>query len=94
MLSGILGALSGAMRLGVVFATVNVVVGETTACRRGFGQRLVAANNQFNMGGTFAIMTVLAIMALLLNALIRVAERRFLRCQGACATGPVATGAV
>jgi ABC-type nitrate/sulfonate/bicarbonate transport system permease component len=94
VLPGILGALFGAMRLGVVFATVSVVFGEIIASRRGLGQRLVAANNQFNIGGTFAIMTVLSIMAPLLNTLIRVAERRSLRWQGPCATGPVATGAV
>lgn len=78
---GILGPLFGALRLAAVYSILAVVFGEFIASKRGLGQRLVAASNQFNMGDAFALMIVLSVLALLFNTVIGLLERRLLRWQ-------------
>lgn len=80
-LPGVLAAVFGALRLGAVYAVLAVVFGEFLAARRGIGQRLVAATNQFNMDDAFALIIVLALLALAINGGIGLAERRLLRWQ-------------
>jgi len=58
-----------------------VVFGEFLASKRGLGQRLLYSVNQFNMGSAFALMIVLALIALTLNGLIGLVERRVLKWQ-------------
>jgi NitT/TauT family transport system permease protein len=78
-LPGILAAVFGALRLGAVYALLAVVFGEFLAARSGLGQRLISATNQFNMDDAFALMIVLALLALAINGGIGIVERRMLR---------------
>ncbi len=86
---GILGPLFGALRLAAIYAILSVVLGEFIASKRGLGQRLIASTNQFNMGDAIALMTVLALLALLFNMFIGLLERIFLRWQDSEARGKV-----
>lgn len=81
VLPGILPAIFGALRLAAVISLLVVVFTEFISSRRGVGQRLITSTNQFDMGSAFALMVVLALMALVLNAVIGVVERRVLRWQ-------------
>ena len=60
---------------------LSVVFGEFIASKRGLGQQLLVSTNMFNMGAAFALMLVLAIVALGLNGVIGLAERRVLKWQ-------------
>lgn len=88
-LPGILAAVFGALRLGAVYALLAVVFGEFLAAREGLGQRLIAATNQFNMADAFALMIVLAFLALTINGGIGLLERHLLRWQESAAHGSV-----
>lgn len=88
-LPGILAAVFGALRLGAVYALLAVVFGEFLAARQGLGQRLITATNQFNMADAFALMIVLALLALAINGGIGLVERRLLRWQESAARGSV-----
>lgn len=81
VLPGILPAIFGALRLAAVISLLVVVFTEFISSRRGVGQRLIASTNQFDMGSAFALMVVLALMALVINAIIGIVERYVLRWQ-------------
>ena len=86
---GILAAVFGALRLSAVLSLLTVVFAEFLAARRGLGQSLITATNQFRMSEAFALMIVLAILALLINGMIGIIERRVLRWQGSATRGAV-----
>ncbi len=81
VIPGIMPAVFGALRLAAIYSMLSVVFGEFIASKRGLGQRLLVSVNQFNMASAFALMLVLAIVALVLNGIIGLAERRVLRWQ-------------
>lgn len=89
VLPGILPAIFGALRLAAVISLLVVVFTEFISSRRGVGQRLIAATNQFDMATAFALMGVLALMALFMNAGIGLVERRVLRWQESSQGGSV-----
>lgn len=80
-LPGITPAVLGAFRLSAIFAVQAAVFGEIFSARRGLGQRLITAANQLNYGDMFAIVFILALIALVMNGVIGYAERRALRWQ-------------
>ena len=88
-LPGILAAVFGALRLAAVLALLTVVFTEFLAAQAGLGQRLITATNQFNMPNAFAIMIVLALLALSINGVVGLAERHFLRWQSSDLRGSV-----
>ena len=81
IIPGIMPAVFGALRLAAIYSMLSVVFGEFIASKRGLGQRLLVSTNMFNMGSAFALMLVLAIVALALNGVIGLAERRVLKWQ-------------
>ena len=81
VIPGIMPAVFGALRLAAIYAMLSVVFGEFIASKRGLGQRLLVSTNMFNMADAFALMLVLAIVALALNGVIGLAERRVLKWQ-------------
>jgi NitT/TauT family transport system permease protein len=89
VLPGILAPVFGAFRLAAIFALLSVVFAEILSARRGLGLRLITAKNNFDIGVMFAYTIVLALIALALNGLIGVLERRALRWQGAGGGGSV-----
>jgi NitT/TauT family transport system permease protein len=72
-----------------VLALLTVVFTEFLAAQAGLGQRLITATNQFNMPNAFAIMIVLALLALSINGVVGLAERHFLRWQSSDLRGSV-----
>ena len=58
-----------------------MVFGEIFSARRGLGQRLITAANQLSYGDTFAIVFILALIALIMNGGIGFLERKSLRWQ-------------
>ena len=81
VIPGIMPAVFGALRLAAIYAMLSVVFGEFIASKRGLGQRLLVSTNMFNMADAFALMLVLEVVALALNGVIGLAERRVLKWQ-------------
>jgi|TARA_B100001250_G_scaffold138887_1_gene118931 NitT/TauT family transport system permease protein len=89
VIPGILGPLFGALRLSAIYSILAVVLGEFIVSKRGLGQRLLYETNNFGMGRAIALITILAGLALILNAVIGLMESRFLRWQDSEARGKV-----
>ncbi|MEC8974480.1 MAG: ABC transporter permease subunit [Actinomycetota bacterium] len=89
VIPGILGPLFGALRLSSIYSILAVVLGEFIVSKRGLGQRLLSETNNFGMGNAIALITILAGLALVFNAIIGMMERRFLRWQDREARGRV-----
>lgn len=67
------------LRLGVVYAVLGVVVSEMVASYSGLGQELVRATNSFDVAKSFAIIVIMAILAVALDFGVGIVERRFTR---------------
>ncbi|MBJ87524.1 MAG: hypothetical protein CL461_04820 [Acidimicrobiaceae bacterium] len=89
VIPGILGPLFGALRLSSIYSILAVVLGEFIVSKRGLGQRLLYETNNFGMGKAIGLITILAGLALVFNAIIGMMERRFLRWQDTEARGKV-----
>ena len=61
------------------FALVGAVVGEFVGAIQGIGLLIQTAGANFNANGVFAAMVILAIVALVTEALVTALERRLLR---------------
>jgi NitT/TauT family transport system permease protein len=61
------------------FALVGAVVGEFVGAIQGIGLMIENAGSNFNANGVFAAMTILAVVALLSDALVTALENRLLR---------------
>src|SRR5436305_8190793 len=60
------------------FALVGAVVGEFLGATQGIGLMIQTAQGTFNANGVFAAMTILAVVALITEALVTALERRLL----------------
>lgn len=65
------------LRLATVYSVLGVVVSELVAAERGLGQMLVVQTNSFNVGGAFGILMILGFLAMALNGVVSLIERRF-----------------
>lgn len=92
ILPGTLSAVFGALRLSAVYSILGVVLAEFIASRQGLGQRLISATNRFDLETAFSIIVVLALLALALNGVIGLAERRFLGWRESGRKGDVVAG--
>lgn len=66
------------LRLSVPYALIGAIMGEMLASNRGLGYLLADASAQFDTGGAFAALAAIIVLAILLNALVRLAERKAL----------------
>jgi len=64
------------LRLSVPYALIGAIMGEMLASNRGLGYVLAEATAQFDTGGAFAGLIAIIAMAMVLNATVRVAERK------------------
>jgi NitT/TauT family transport system permease protein len=71
----------GALRLGAVYALLSVVLGEFMAAKLGLGQALLTSTNNFDMATAFALLIVLALLAVIISGLLGLVEHRLLRWQ-------------
>lgn len=67
------------LRISVPYALVAAVTGEMMASNNGMGYLIIRASGQFYTAGVFAGILVIMVFALLLGALVTLAERRLLR---------------
>jgi NitT/TauT family transport system permease protein len=61
------------------FALVGAVVGEFLGATKGIGVMVQVAQSNFNINGVFASIVILAVVALLMEALITALENRLIR---------------
>ena len=67
------------LRLGLSYALIGAVVGEVIVAQAGLGFLISAAAGVFNTTGVFTALIILMVIAMLLNELMKVAERKLLR---------------
>jgi len=75
-LPGALPWIMSGLRLGLPFALIGVIVGEFLAASSGVGYRLNMYSTSYNTNGTFAMLTVLMVAMMILNATLGWVERR------------------
>jgi NitT/TauT family transport system permease protein len=66
------------LRLSVPYALIGAIVGEIIASNRGLGYLLSYSASRFDTAGTFAALAAIVILALILNKLLSLAERRLM----------------
>lgn len=74
-------AIFAALRLGLVYSFLGVVGSELIAARDGLGQLVAMYSATFHMEAVYAILIVLAVVAMVLNQFMGMLERRLLRWQ-------------
>ena len=79
VLPGSVPSIFAGLRLGVVYSLLGVVTGEMIAAKAGLGEQLTYFAGTFQIAGVFGILVMLAIIAVVLNWLMAIAENRLLR---------------
>lgn len=74
-------AIFSALRLGLIYALLGVVGSELISARNGLGQLVATYSATFQMEAVYAILIMLALIAVALNQLMGAVERRLLRWQ-------------
>lgn len=74
-------AIFAGLRLGLIYSLLGVVGSELIAARDGLGQMIAESSSLFQMEAVYAILILLAIIAVLLNQLMMILERWLLRWQ-------------
>ena len=76
---GSLTWITASLHTSFSFALVGAVVGEFVGAIQGIGLMIQNAGANFNANGVFAAMAILAVVALVTEALVTALERRLLR---------------
>lgn len=71
------------LRVSIGLALIGTIVGEMIAGQFGLGQLIARAANMFDTAQVFGIIIVLAVLAILLNEMMKLVERRVMRWQPA-----------
>ncbi|RDJ20634.1 ABC transporter permease [Bosea caraganae] len=66
------------LRLSVPYALIGAIVGEIIASNRGLGYLLSYSASRFDTAGTFAALGAIVILALILNKILDISERRLM----------------
>jgi NitT/TauT family transport system permease protein len=74
-------AIFAALRLGIIYSLLGVVGSELISARDGLGQLIAYDSSVFQMEGVYGILVLLAVIAVALNQLMSLLERRLLRWQ-------------
>ena len=72
--------------MAAVFAVVGAVVGEFVGAQRGLGTLILSMNAQMDTAGTFSVFIILALVGIILNAIIKLVEKRVLFWSGEAVT--------
>lgn len=67
------------LKTAVPYALIGVVLGEMIAANRGLGYLVQFSGAQFDTAGVFAVLTVIAVLAMLLNWLVEIWQERMER---------------
>ncbi|WP_345419667.1 ABC transporter permease [Pseudonocardia xishanensis] len=81
VLPGSVPAIFAGVRLSVTYSLLGVVATEMVAARDGLGLSIVRNATNFNIGGVFAVLLVLAVFATVLAFVVGRAEKWILRWQ-------------
>jgi ABC-type nitrate/sulfonate/bicarbonate transport system permease component len=76
MIPDALPSILSGLRIGAAVCTVGTVIAELTMAQSGLGGLLAQAGNRFQMDKYFAVVIVLMVLATLIIATLRYAERR------------------
>jgi NitT/TauT family transport system permease protein len=68
-------ALTG-VRISIPYALIGAIIGELIASNRGIGYLISSAASGYDTAGVFAVLIVLTILAMLLNAIVDEIDRR------------------
>ena len=74
-------AIFAALRLGLIYSLLGVVGSELISAKDGLGQLIAYDSSVFQMDGVYGILVLLAVIAVVLNQLMALLERRLLRWQ-------------
>jgi NitT/TauT family transport system permease protein len=74
-------AVFAGLRLGLIYSLLGVVASEILASREGLGQLIARYSGTFQLENVYAILILLAILAMVLNQAMVAMERRILRWQ-------------
>ncbi|GAA1958444.1 ABC transporter permease [Nocardioides panacihumi] len=74
-------AIIASLRLGLIYALLGVVGSELIAAQNGLGQLIAKYSSLFRLEAVYAILLLLAVIAVVLNQVMAVVERRLLRWQ-------------
>lgn len=66
------------LNIGIVFALIGTIIAEFLGSRDGLGVLLIQQQTAFNVPGMFAALVLLMVLGLILNATIRLIERKVL----------------
>lgn len=82
IMPGALPSIFAGLRIGVIYALLGVVVGEMIASKQGLGQQIMEYSYGYQPAGVFGVLFYLALIALTLNALMSLLEKRLMRWKG------------
>jgi NitT/TauT family transport system permease protein len=68
-------ALTG-VRIAIPYALIGAIIGELIASNRGIGYLISSAASAYDTAGVFAALIVLTVIAIVLNAIVDVIDRR------------------
>ncbi|MEE2061998.1 ABC transporter permease [Rhodococcus artemisiae] len=74
-------AIFAGLRLGLIYSLLGVVGSELISARNGLGQLIATYSATYRMEAVYAILLLLAVIAVVLNQFMGLAERQFLRWQ-------------
>lgn len=81
VLPGAVPSIFAGLRLGVIYALLGSVVGEMVAAQAGLGQQVSLYSGTYRTGGVLAVLLVLSLIGIGMNALTLFLERRLLSWQ-------------
>jgi len=64
------------VRISIPYALIGAIIGELIASNRGIGYLISSAAAGYDTAGVFAVLIVLTILAMLLNAIVDEIDRR------------------
>lgn len=76
---GSVPAIFAGLRIGSIYALLGVVVGEMIAAKHGLGQQIMEYSYGYQPAGVFGVLLSLAAIALGMNGLMALAERKLMQ---------------
>ncbi|MBE0704939.1 MAG: ABC transporter permease subunit, partial [Afipia sp.] len=67
------------LKSALPFALIGVIIGEMIASNKGLGYLVQRAGSEFDTAGAFAALTIIAVIAAVLNELVQAAQSRLER---------------
>ena len=64
------------LKISVPYALIGAVLGEMIAANRGLGYLVQYSGSQFDAAGVFAVLIVIALLAVALNLLVELVQHR------------------